>query len=291
MNTSMPVETELFEDQDVRCSPEPAVDQGADQFMFAYTLGLLPGRRREQISVWNMQRELARELSHSIDIDLFRTELLQHVIPRSGTPALVVGRSTHETTWISTNQLLEWVRLRAENTSLRHENGLLRQQLTALGASVRHDQDVVLASVVDDHAWDSSLQVFGFELPEVLAVLAETIDQSRSLLALGYDWDGEGTDGYTEETWHRTVDFLVRHAIALWERRRVTSENVEILPDVAGALAIDWRVGKRELLIRVPEDSKQDASYYGDDGSGRHKIKGTIDTSILNQWLIWWLAE
>jgi hypothetical protein len=86
------------------------------------------------------------------------------------------------------------------------------------------------------------------------------------------------------------VEFLVRHARALWERHGVVADHIEILPDTEGSLAIDWRTNKGELLITVPEDPTQEASYYADDGTGRRKSKGSLDTSIVERWLVCWLA-
>lgn len=188
--------------------------------------------------------------------------------------------------WMSAQQLLEWVQLRTENAILRHENERLHRKLRALAPPRKKDERVQIA-----HDPAPSLDVYGFQLPVSLGSLAETIEQSRSLLQLEDDWDGAGTRGYAEQTWHRVVEFLVRYATALWEQHRTVTESLEILPDTEGALAIDWRTGNGELLITVPDNPAQEASYYADNGSGRRKSKGTLDTSVLERWLVCWLAE
>lgn len=291
MSITMPVEAEQFEDQDLDYLPEPVSNQVIDRFVLAHHPTVVDLERGGQDSGWyvNIGHPHVRFL-HSED--LFYAALLQHdsfrVARWTERSAVAPRRIAAEAwpAWISTNQLLEWVRLRAENASLRHENEWLRQQLAARAAPPQKAADP--DSVVADPT--TSLDVCGFRLPPALSGLAGAIEQSRSLLDLEDDWDGEGTRGYAEETWRRAMDFLVRYATVLWEQRGVATEDVEILPDTDGALAIDWRARGRELLIRVPEDPTQDASYYGDDGSGRYKIKGTIDTSTLGQWLVWWLA-
>jgi hypothetical protein len=111
------------------------------------------------------------------------------------------------------------------------------------------------------------------------------------LLALGDDWDGEGTSGFSEQTWHRAADFVARGATQLLERNGIVTDDVEILPASDGALGIDWRTATRELLVTVPADMTLDALFYGDDGKGRRTIKGTLDTSAPNRWLTEWLAE
>lgn len=294
MSMPMLAEADLFDEQDVDFSPEAERGQMIHRFEFAHRPGGIAPKGGRQKSAWGMQQDPAQVRLHSDSGDLFHAALPQHGSPpvarRAGAPAVDTERTAPEAwpAWISTNQLLEWVRLRAENANLRRDNGRLRQQLTALVASTQ--REVALTSVVADPAPAPSLQVCGFELPVTLSGLAEAIEQSRSLLDLEDDWDGEGTPSYAEDTWRRTVDFLVRYAKTLWEQRGIAAEDVEILPDTEGALAIDWRVGGREMLIRVPAEPTLEASYFGDDGSGRRKTKGTLDTSALVQSFVWWLA-
>jgi hypothetical protein len=48
--------------------------------------------------------------------------------------------------------------------------------------------------------------------PPVPPSIQRVIDASRSILALQEDWDDEGSPGYSESTWRRAVDFLIRQA-------------------------------------------------------------------------------
>jgi hypothetical protein len=136
-----------------------------------------------------------------------------------------------------------------------------------------------------------SIDVYGVRVPAVLESVARALHGSRSLLALRDDWDGEGTPGFSEQTWHRTADFVARGVTQLLERNGIVTDDIEILPASDGALGIDWRTATRELLVTVPADASKDALFYGDDGLGRRTIKGTLDTSAPNRWLTEWLAE
>ena len=62
------------------------------------------------------------------------------------------------------------------------------------------------------------------------------------------------------------------------------------MPGASGSIALEWRALGRELLITVPADPSKDAVYYGDDGLGGHKQKGTLDTAQPNRALAGWLA-
>ena len=128
-------------------------------------------------------------------------------------------------------------------------------------------------------------------LPEALKHVADAIDQSRRLLDLEDDWDDDGTPGYADATWNRAVTFLAQTASRLWEQHGVQPDTVEVLPGAHGGIGLDWRSPGHELLVTVPADPAQDAPYYGDDGAGGRKIKGTLDTSAPNPWLLAWLAE
>jgi hypothetical protein len=136
-----------------------------------------------------------------------------------------------------------------------------------------------------------ALNLDKLDLPAEIQGVAEAVANSRALLSLQDDWDGEGTRGFTEQTWRRTANFLIKCALQLWEDHGVAADHVEILPGSDGALAIDWRTAGRELLVTFPRDPARSALFYGDDGKGDHTIKGTLDTSAPNRWLTAWLAE
>ena len=135
------------------------------------------------------------------------------------------------------------------------------------------------------------IEIDGVRLPAALESVAAAIELSRSLLDLEDDWDGGGTPGFAERTWRRAAEFVACGATELLDRHGIISEDVEILPAAGGGLGIDWRTGRCELLVTVPADASEDALFYGDNGAGRRKIKGTLDTSAPNRWLTEWLAE
>lgn len=128
-------------------------------------------------------------------------------------------------------------------------------------------------------------------LPEPLRHLEPGMSDSRALLDLPHDWDDAGSPGYHEETWDRAAVFLLRSVVALWEEYGIVTDTATILPGPHGSIDLDWRARGRELLINVPIDPSASATYYGDNGSGRHRVKGTLDLGLPNRWLLLWLAE
>ena len=132
--------------------------------------------------------------------------------------------------------------------------------------------------------------ICGFDVPYELDHISVAIEESRWMLALHEDWDGEGSSGYSEDTWNRAVGFLVANAVLIWTMhgQRISRPKIENGPD--GSIDILWETPKASLLINVPEAVDEPANYYGH-RNGVHEIKGTLDTSAPNYWLLMWLME
>lgn len=135
------------------------------------------------------------------------------------------------------------------------------------------------------------VRVHGFELPTAIGHLSGDIDRSRTLLELADDWDEAGSPGYAEETWRRAVDLMVRIAITTWENHHVRVDSVDIVPGANGSIGLEWTAPGHELLITVPADPAEEAVYYGDDGSGGNRQKGSFRVDRPNRWLSTWMAE
>lgn len=177
-------------------------------------------------------------------------------------------------------------RLTLEKARLDRENRILQRELARLRTARAATTEPPASTDAEE-----TLDVCGFRLPGEFAQIGEAIEASRALLELGDDWDGQGTPGFSLEVWRRTVGLVVALAHDLRGKRELVVDDVQILPGEDGGLAIDWRTAKRELLITVPKNSGEEASFYGDDGVGGHKVKGTLDPSASNRWIAEWLAE
>ena len=119
--------------------------------------------------------------------------------------------------------------------------------------------------------------------------IVAAIEESRKLLDWEDDWDEEGSPGYEEAMWQRGAGFLKDNALRLWEEYGACVEAPRVLPGPNGSIDIHWHTGDHELLINIPADRSKLAPYYGDTPTG-HSVKGTLDTSAENQWLLMWLT-
>ncbi|HLG13013.1 MAG TPA: hypothetical protein VJH03_00595 [Blastocatellia bacterium] len=129
------------------------------------------------------------------------------------------------------------------------------------------------------------------QLPTYLSEsIRQAIEESRRILDLKDNWDDEGSPAYEESTWARALDFLTLNAITLWRHRAVWVCAPRILPGPQGSIDLHWRTGGRELLVNIPASLSEPADFYGDNGSC-NVIKGKLDTSEDNEWILLWLTR
>jgi hypothetical protein len=128
----------------------------------------------------------------------------------------------------------------------------------------------------------------GIEVPYALSEIADAIEKSRYILDLPDDWDDEGSPGYAPETWERAARFVLNNAVDLWRAEQVRVPAPAIHNGPAGSIDIHWKTRGAELLINVPPE--RPATYYGRNAETGLETKGTLETSVPNEWLLKWIA-
>jgi hypothetical protein len=147
--------------------------------------------------------------------------------------------------------------------------------------SIEYDYDIVLKlpPTTEDNLLNAKLNR-----------ILDTIHKSRKILDLENDWDDDGSPGYKQSTWKRATDFLLKNTSTLSKKCSICADAPRVLPGPDGSIDLHWQVNKHDLLINIPADENQLATYYGDNNEGCI-VKGTLDTSASNQWLMMWLTE
>jgi hypothetical protein len=130
----------------------------------------------------------------------------------------------------------------------------------------------------------------GEPIPPNFGQILREIEKSQHLLELEHDWDGEGSPGYEKQTWDRATTFLSHNIILLWQLYHVCVDVPRISPGPDGSIDIHWKSKSPELLINIPSDLSEPADYYGDNKLGQI-VKGVLDTSVKNLWLLMWLMQ
>jgi hypothetical protein len=118
----------------------------------------------------------------------------------------------------------------------------------------------------------------------------DAIESSKYILELENDWDGEGGQTYSEETWKRATGLLSRYATQMWQVFGRLMDAPKILPGPDGSIDIHWKSANSEMLVNLPADPSELASFYGDD-YGSARIKGSFDPDILNLGLLSWFIR
>lgn len=144
--------------------------------------------------------------------------------------------------------------------------------------------DVLHSVVLHYWGWQKS------EDPDLPVELSSAIENSRTILDLEDDWDGEGGVCYSEATWLRATEFLRENALRLRQLKDVWPAVPFIEPGPNGSIDLHWRTSKRELLINIPRDPNQPAGYYGDNFANE-TIKGKLNISENNEWIMVWLMK
>jgi hypothetical protein len=117
------------------------------------------------------------------------------------------------------------------------------------------------------------------------------IEKSRHLTELLDDWDGDGSQGYSQAVWERATDFVRESVVRLWVDYGRRLEPPVFLPGPAGGIDIEWSVGPRSLIIRVPTESDGRAEFYGHQ-TDCLTIKGEAHLTCADSlWLFTWIAK
>lgn len=113
--------------------------------------------------------------------------------------------------------------------------------------------------------------------------IAHKIQESRRILEIEDNWDGEGSVGYSVETWEKAVSFLR----VLEDTLHVALDAPDILPGPDGSIDLHWLTEQYEMLVNIPSEGDV-ATYYGDNYSS-NSIKGSIAISGVDSFVFLWL--
>ncbi len=121
------------------------------------------------------------------------------------------------------------------------------------------------------------------ELPLQLEALYNAIEKSKYILDLQDNWDDEGSQGYTKETWYRAIQFIGNYAKWILNCFDTVIDTPKISHGPDGSIDILWKKATSyRMLINIPADNKQPGSFYGDDYK-LLKVQGTFDPQEQHQ--------
>ncbi len=121
--------------------------------------------------------------------------------------------------------------------------------------------------------------------------VSQAIRDAKRLIELSDNWDGEGSPGFSTMTLARATNLVRDTVLYLWTTAHIQLSPPEFLPTSDGSIDIEWYVGDKELVLRIPVDPNERVAFYGKSSSD-FSIRGTFsEQSSDRSWLLSWVRE
>jgi hypothetical protein len=119
--------------------------------------------------------------------------------------------------------------------------------------------------------------------------LEDLISSSKWITQLEDNWDDEGGQGYSIDTWERATRFLRKQVEVLEDDFCCIPVPLpQIAPADNGSIDLHWSFDNRQLLVNIPSDSSNLATYFGENSKGE-TVAGKLDPGHHNFTLAAWL--
>ena len=132
-----------------------------------------------------------------------------------------------------------------------------------------------------------------YSLPISLFSISEAIEKSKEIVNRPQDISDELGMVCTQDTWRRAMNILVAHIKRVWKCFHVKVKAPVISVGPKGSVDIYWKSDPYGLLLNVPADLSEPATYYGDDFENQtssHTSGKVISTESINPGLFAWIA-
>ena len=110
----------------------------------------------------------------------------------------------------------------------------------------------------------------------------------QSFLTLREDWDDEGAAGYKKETLDRAWRFWREISARAFKSVETYFPPPVFRPGPRGSVDIRWITEEYELLLNIPEDSRQKITFYGEHRQ-KSSLRGSVSDGEDSELLIVWL--
>ncbi|MBI4659486.1 MAG: hypothetical protein HY735_11655 [Verrucomicrobia bacterium] len=130
-------------------------------------------------------------------------------------------------------------------------------------------------------------------LPPELSSISDAIERSRAVVNRPQDPSDELGLTCSQETWRRAIRTLTAHALSVWQKARVVIRSPVISAGPDGSVDLYWTAAPYGLLLNVPANPKQPATYYGDDAANPdcNRTSGKLEsTKQVDPGVLMWLA-
>lgn len=140
---------------------------------------------------------------------------------------------------------------------------------------------------------DAGQRVLPF-LPTELSPISDAIENSKAIFNRLPDPSDDLALTCSQETWRRATKILTDHALSVWEKAKAVIRPPVISAGPDGSVDLYWTATPYGLLLNVPADPAQAATYYGDDATNpdSNRASGKLDsTRLIDPGVLMWLAH
>jgi len=119
-------------------------------------------------------------------------------------------------------------------------------------------------------------------------IIEDTIEESKYILDLPYNWDDEGAIKVSEEAFNICTSFLRNYNDYILDTFNIQISSPEINAVNNGTLDLYWNLPNARMLINLDQNS---AKYYGDEFYNKNSIKGEVDLFEVQSFLGSWMTK
>jgi hypothetical protein len=132
------------------------------------------------------------------------------------------------------------------------------------------------------------------EPPEGFSAISEAIQRAKELVDRPRDESDDLGLKCSQEAWQRAVNILKTHAELIWKHTHILIKPPIISAGPDGSVDLYWAAAPYGLLINVPADANEPATYYGDDATNpdSNRVSGKLNpTRAIDPGVLIWLAH
>lgn len=121
--------------------------------------------------------------------------------------------------------------------------------------------------------------------------LKAEIEKSKYIIELPDDWDDEGSLKYEEEIYINSIEFLIKSAQEIKDEFDIIIDTPKILHGPEGSIDVLWKNADYKLLLNIPPDENNIATFYGYNSNIESEIKGKFNykSKYYKFGLLFWL--
>ena len=130
-----------------------------------------------------------------------------------------------------------------------------------------------------------------FHIDSKLNLILDEINESKSLLNLLDDWDGEDAVGCNPVILDRAINILLKYSQNVLKYHNAVIFPPEINLAKDGSIDLEGRNNNMIFLFNIVNSEKLEIEYYGNDLNSKTVIKGVLENYSINRTLSFWMQN